>query len=535
MALTLAVLLGPPVVWYAIEVAVGLVGPRVRSGVHLLGLGLGAMVLFAQIVKHGTDLGEVPIVVLAVVLAALFVLLVARVGAARTWLRFVAIAAPLFAVVFLFTSSVHTVVFGGKNAAVADVRVRSPHRVVWIVFDEFPETSLLDGSGHVDAQLFPNFAELAATSNWYRNSTTIAPFTLAAVPGMLSGNVPPHNDTPAVVANYPDTAFTLLGGAYDVNAFETLTVLCPNQVCNDARHLAPRPHSFGGLATDSLDLWQQFASPERSKPGLDIVRGVLSLDPNPMGTARAFVDSLGPTSAPRLDFLHVLLPHWPWHYVQSTQDDRSIGQPAGPRGRPVEQRVGRDVGARAAPPAGAGDRHRRGPRDGEAEGDRCVGRLAGGGHGRSRCGLRRRGARPRARRHRCARRRVDAALLQAPGPDRGSRRRPARPDHRHPPDRRRRARREDPVEGRRSLAAGRAPTERRLHDGALEDRRDEAEGAVQHRRRRGRVRAGAPQPRPRRRMPMPPPGSTGSAGTARSWGSRPGRSGVPDARATRSW
>jgi hypothetical protein len=329
VALTLAVLLGPPLAWYAIELGAGLVGTRVRTAVHLLGLGLGALVLFAEIVKHGTDLGPVPIVLLGVVGAALFVLLIARVGAARTWLRFVAIAAPLFAVVFLFTSSVNTVVFGGKDAAVADVRVRSPHRVVWIVFDEFPETSLLDGAGHVDPQLFPNFAALAATSNWYRNSTTIAPFTLAAVPGMLSGNVPPHNDTPAVVANYPDTVFTLLGGSYDVNAFETLTVLCPNQVCNDARHLAPRAHSLGGLAEDSLDLWQQFARPQRSKPGLDIVQGVLSLDPNPMATARGFVDSLAPTTGPRLDFLHVLLPHWPWHYVQSTQDDRAIGNPPG--------------------------------------------------------------------------------------------------------------------------------------------------------------------------------------------------------------
>jgi hypothetical protein len=327
--LTLAVLLGPPLLWYAIEVVVSLIGARVRNAVHLLGLGLGMLVFFVEVVKHGTDLGEPAVVALAVVGAGLFVLLIVRVAPARSWLRFVAIAAPLFAALFLFTSSVHTVVFGGKDAAIAHVRVQRPHRVVWLVFDEFPETSLLDGTGRVDAQLFPNFARLAATSNWYRNSTTIAPFTLAAVPGMLSGTVPDDVEAPAVPANYPDTVFTLLGGSYDVNAFETLTVLCPNQVCRDPRHLSPAKHSLGGLGTDALDLWRDFASPRRAKPGLDIVRGVLSYDTDPAGTTRRFVDSLAPSRRPRLDFLHVLLPHWPWHYVKSLQDNGSIGNPPG--------------------------------------------------------------------------------------------------------------------------------------------------------------------------------------------------------------
>jgi hypothetical protein len=329
VALTVAVLVVPPAIWYVLEVLIGLVTRRARPAVHLLGLALGAAVLFVQVVKHATELGEVAVVVLAVVGALLFALLLARVPLARTWLRFVAIAAPLFAAVFLLSSSVNAVVFGGKGAAIADATVRSPHRVVMVVFDEFPETSLLDGKGAVDGQLFPNFARLAATSNWYRNSTTIAPFTLAAVPGMLTGTVPDHTDTPAVVSSYPKNVFTLLGGTYGVNAFETLTALCPSTVCNDRRHTALRSQSLVGLTDDALSLWRDFASPHRKPPGLDIVHGVLSLDPDPGATAQSFVDSLLPSTQPQFDFLHVLLPHWPWHYVRTGQDDGSVANPPG--------------------------------------------------------------------------------------------------------------------------------------------------------------------------------------------------------------
>ena len=59
------------------------------------------------------------------------------------------------------------------------------------------------------------------------------------------------------------------------------------------------------------------------------MRGVLSFDQNPMGTAKTFVASLAPAVTPTFDFLHVLLPHWSWRYVGSTQDDGAIGNPPG--------------------------------------------------------------------------------------------------------------------------------------------------------------------------------------------------------------
>ena len=67
------------------------------------------------------------------------------------------------------------------SPAPAAVKVGSPHRIVLLTFDELPTTSLLDGNGKIDADLYPNFAKLAAGSTWYRNDTTVAPFTDAAM------------------------------------------------------------------------------------------------------------------------------------------------------------------------------------------------------------------------------------------------------------------------------------------------------------------------------------------------------------------
>ena len=67
------------------------------------------------------------------------------------------------------------------------MRIAHPHRVVLLALDELPIGSLLDGSGHVDAGLFPNFAALERTSTSYRNMSTVAPYTELAVPAILTG------------------------------------------------------------------------------------------------------------------------------------------------------------------------------------------------------------------------------------------------------------------------------------------------------------------------------------------------------------
>src|SRR6185436_20834269 len=45
--------------------------------------------------------------------------------------------------------------------------------VIFIVFDEFPADDLLRPDGTIDADRFPNFAELASISTWFPNATTV--------------------------------------------------------------------------------------------------------------------------------------------------------------------------------------------------------------------------------------------------------------------------------------------------------------------------------------------------------------------------
>src|SRR5688500_12680392 len=56
-----------------------------------------------------------------------------------------------------------------------------PVPVVVLAFDELPVVSLLGRDGDIDEHLFPNFAALRQTSTWYRNATTVAELTRAAL------------------------------------------------------------------------------------------------------------------------------------------------------------------------------------------------------------------------------------------------------------------------------------------------------------------------------------------------------------------
>ena len=86
--------------------------------------------------------------------------MITRFEPAREWLRYLAFATPVFVVLFLGFSPVSEAVFSEGPTSAADVTIRNDARVVMVVLDELPEVSLLDGSGHVDADLFPNFAAL---------------------------------------------------------------------------------------------------------------------------------------------------------------------------------------------------------------------------------------------------------------------------------------------------------------------------------------------------------------------------------------
>ncbi len=224
----------------------------------------------------------------------------------------------LFTLLFLITTPALSVV-NPAHVELERATVGAPTRVVLLVLDEFPVTSLLDGTGHIDASLYPNFARLAGDSTWYRNTTTVAAHTDQAVPAVLSGRFPKGSSTIPVVSEYPRNLFTLLGDTYAVNARESVTGLCPTSVCRNPRLATDVEPGLVGAASDLRDLFGDVVSPTAS---LDFgFNGLHSADPAALETANRFLAKIKPTgSRPRLDFAHVLLPHFPWHYLRSGQD-----------------------------------------------------------------------------------------------------------------------------------------------------------------------------------------------------------------------
>ena len=309
----LGLLLLPPFVAWAVEEGIALVAPVARPYVHAAWAALAGGVFALTLLKPRTGLGPWALVGCAVLAGGALGLVVLRSATVRLWLRYLVVAPLAFALVFVFGSPASAVI-AGRDPATAAVTPRHPHRVVMVVLDEFPLESLLDGSGRIDATLFPNFAALADQAHWYRNSTTVSPFTETAVPALLTGREPPSEDALPSFTTYPHNLFTLLGRTYDLNVHETLTKLCPDALCGSGG-----TGGLGDLGRMAGTDWWHLAQPDR----LPAAQLQTATWPAPQYAGAPFVRSLRPADRPRLDFLHVALPHEEWHFLPTGQDNHA--------------------------------------------------------------------------------------------------------------------------------------------------------------------------------------------------------------------
>src|SRR3954465_4866746 len=81
--------------------------------------------------------------------------------------------------------------------------------VVFISFDEFSTTSLVDGRGRIDPARYPTFAALARDGNWFPYATASSDQTGRAMGALLTGSLPGRGRPPTYGAN-PHNLFTLL-------------------------------------------------------------------------------------------------------------------------------------------------------------------------------------------------------------------------------------------------------------------------------------------------------------------------------------
>ena len=348
---------GADIVWLAVivafvpalalwlgEVLVGLVSPTLRRIAHLVLIGGLFAVLAIEISKKVWTLDGIPLALLALVVGALLAVACARFKAVGLWVRFTSFAPLLFVGLFLFASPVAKLVVPEEPGQVGTpAPARNPVPVVMIMFDEFPLQSLLSGKGEIDERVYPNFAKFAQDATWYRNATGASSWTPWAMPAMMTGRWPARGKAP-FYAEYPDNMFTMLSQTYDVQAYETISLLCPPSECAGTQQPVDREATgLQPVLRDTAGVLRRIVSPRNVE--FDPTEALLektageaasgketaaptqtTKKPGPMfrfntlkesqpARFTEFLDGLGPSDTPTFDFLHILLPHAPWRYL----------------------------------------------------------------------------------------------------------------------------------------------------------------------------------------------------------------------------
>lgn len=245
----------------------------------------------------------------------------------RGFFSFLAITIVAFPVLFLMNPTVRR---GLATKGVQETLFESEDtpNVVMVVFDEFPLSSLLDETGQIDGQLYPNFAQLAKESHWFVNATTNSPTTTAAIPSILSGMYPRQKAMPTI-RDYPENLFSILSSDYELRVHEQVTNLSPVWWHEDEEKNGFVSTIILGADLGVLYLHVVTPSDFASKlPALHTDwKNFLRLDGGFFGTKKEgqnresrlkrFIHSLTPAPNPCLYFLHTLLPHRPWEYYPS--------------------------------------------------------------------------------------------------------------------------------------------------------------------------------------------------------------------------
>lgn len=348
------VLVVPPALLWLVEQGVGLVhrgAARVLHGALVVGLATAAVL---QFLKLSADLTGRRLALVVAVVAVGFAVAYTRWAVVRRWVVVMAPAPLFFLAAFLVASPVAELYGADEVDAAAGVGAGNGRSVVMVVTDELPMDVLIDGTGRIDADLYPNLAALADEATFFRNTGTAATVTAVAVPALLTGQAPENGLAPTA-ADHPENLFTLLGEAYDLEAVETTTSLCPAALCAGPMvdrapetALQATDDGLGGLLEDARSAvrdmvsFDPYAGPqpvpletvaveaERTEagadPGADLDAG-FEAPTYQIADVEDFVASIEEEEGPTLHFLHVQLPHSPYVFTpdgRAYQDRSSI-------------------------------------------------------------------------------------------------------------------------------------------------------------------------------------------------------------------
>lgn len=347
-----------PLLLVAVEGVFRAIGRRVQLSVHFLFVAFLCALYAARLIKVLPPLQGPASLALAVAAGLAAAVLYATTDAFR---RLVSLASPViiaFPLLFVFGSQVGQIIKPGgfvwsNDGKTSHVYLKKKPPIVFVLLDELPVVSLLDGKGEIDAKRFPNLAQLAQNSHWFKNTTAVSAQTTNAVPAILTGIRPTKKLLPNL-ADHPNNLFTFLGDNYSFNVFESATYLCPPELAgSDHRELpyAARlelllsdlsvlflhvvsPSDYAAKLPSINNKWGNFVTGEKVAAGkqqshgkgqeqaFTSQEGLLKHITERLGQDRTeifhkMVANIKGDSRNTLNFVHVMLPHSPKEFLPS--------------------------------------------------------------------------------------------------------------------------------------------------------------------------------------------------------------------------
>lgn len=351
------VTLALPLIALLILVITDRIGRRTADIAYYVLVGIGAaatgMAISRQLIPDDT-LGALAV---AIGVTALVLLLRRKI---EPGLLFFSLLGPAVLVMFLAISPTSRLLAEPVEVSSTTDHIGRPAPIVFIQLDELPVAALMNEEGTINSDLFPNFARLAASGNWYRNALSNSISTTQSVPAILSGRLGASDDSPALV-DHPNNLFTLLGEGYEMHVVEWLTDMCPEELCKD--YAGRGPARFGSLLVDVGVVYGHLSLPGTAREGLPSIDGswkgflgqaesrasspvdVGSLQVPKAGVRsrwidwmQRLIDGIEAEAPPTLHFAHLEAPHIPWrtnpsgsHYQRPEQYDEVDGVEGGGR------------------------------------------------------------------------------------------------------------------------------------------------------------------------------------------------------------
>ena len=269
-----------------------------------------------------------PLLAVALLLAGGAAVACQRSSVGSMFLTALSPAALVVPVAFLVNSDIQGALIGADRPVTA-ARVQHAPPIVFVVFDEFPTSSLMNGEREIDGSRYPHFARLADDATWFRNASTISSQTHYAVPATVTGRYPVEPYAVPTRRYYPDNLFTMLSESYQMTVFGRFLQLCPANVCTYDLEVHD---TLWALTADLAVVYLHVVAPDslatRLPPIVGDWRGFATrrlfreVDGERRRNDRSseydrFLQTITSERSGQLYFLHTLTPHMPFEYVPS--------------------------------------------------------------------------------------------------------------------------------------------------------------------------------------------------------------------------